>query len=54
MDRPFPNLRHLRAFREVAACRSISQASRRVHLSQPAITQAIAKLEDALGLALFD
>lgn len=54
MDKPFPNLRHLRAFREVALCRSISQASGRVHLSQPAITQAIAKLEQTLGTALFD
>ncbi|HEY5790214.1 MAG TPA: LysR family transcriptional regulator, partial [Gammaproteobacteria bacterium] len=44
-----PNLRHLRVVREVAACRSISQAAKRVHLSQPAITQAVAKLEEGLG-----
>lgn len=48
------NLRHLRAFREVAECRSISLASKRVHLSQPAITQAIAKLEAQLELPLFE
>ncbi|MBP2231514.1 DNA-binding transcriptional LysR family regulator [Azospirillum agricola] len=49
-----PNIRHLRAFREVARQRSISQAAERVHLSQPAITQAIAKLEAQLGTALFE
>jgi LysR family transcriptional regulator of gallate degradation len=54
MDREVPNLRHLRAFSEVAACRSISQASTRVFLSQPAITQAIAKLERQLETPLFD
>lgn len=47
------NLRHLRAFCEVAACGSISAASKRVHLSQPAITQALAKLERALATPLF-
>lgn len=49
-----PNLRHLRAFREVAIQQSISGASRSIHLSQPAITQAIAKLESELGISLFD
>lgn len=52
--RNIPNLRHLRAFREVARARSISRAASRVFLSQPAITQAIAKLEGLLGCALFD
>lgn len=47
------NLRHLRAFCEVARCGSISGASGAVFLSQPAITQAIAKLEQTLGAALF-
>ena len=49
-----PNLRHLRAFREVADCRSISRASRTLYLSQPAITQAIARLEKLLDTRLFD
>jgi DNA-binding transcriptional LysR family regulator len=49
-----PNLRHLRAFSEVARCRSISQASRKLYLSQPAITQAIARLEKSLDSRLFD
>jgi LysR family transcriptional regulator of gallate degradation len=49
-----PNLRHLRAFCEVAEHRSITQASEHVYLSQPAITQAIAKLERQLGSQLFE
>lgn len=49
-----PNLRHLRVFAEVAVCGSISQAANRVFLSQPAMTQAIAKLEGQLDAALFD
>lgn len=48
------NLRHLRAFVEVARHRSISRAAAEVHLSQPAITQAITKLEQQLGVSLFD
>lgn len=48
------NLRHLRAFREVANHQSISLASTHVHLSQPAITQALSKLESQLGTQLFN
>lgn len=54
MNREHPNLRHLRAFREVAERRSISQAAEYVFLSQPAITQAIAKLEQQVGAPLFE
>jgi LysR family transcriptional regulator, regulator for genes of the gallate degradation pathway len=53
MDNMAPNLRHLRAFCVVAAHQSISRASEEVFLSQPAITQAIAKIELALGVELF-
>ena len=53
MNRMAPNLRHLRAFRVVAAHQSISRASEEVFLSQPAITQAIAKIEQALDVELF-
>ena len=48
-----PNLRHLRAFCEVAKRHSISRASREIFLSQPAVTQAIAKLEAQLSIELF-
>lgn len=54
MNREIPNLRHLRAFQAVAQSQSISAASRQVFISQPAITQAIAKMERTLGVALFD
>ena len=54
MPQQIPNFRHLRAYCAVAACRSISQAAEQVHLSQPAITQALAKLEKRLGVPLFE
>ena len=50
----FPNIRHLLAFREVAEQKGVSAAAARVHLSQPAVTQAIAQLEKKLDLRLFD
>jgi len=49
-----PNLRHLRVALEVAKSRSVTQAARLAHLSQPAVTQAIAKLERELRIALFE
>ncbi|MEJ2404943.1 MAG: LysR family transcriptional regulator, partial [Candidatus Thiodiazotropha sp.] len=54
MEPALPNLRHLRAFSEVADHRSITHAAERVFLSQPAITQAIAKLERQLDIQLFE
>ena len=39
------NLRHLHAFRQVARLGSVSAAARAVHISQPAVTLAIAGLE---------
>jgi len=48
-----PNLRHLRAFSEVAANGSISAAATQIFLSQSAVTQAIGKLESSLGTTLF-
>ncbi|WP_029131680.1 LysR family transcriptional regulator [Sedimenticola selenatireducens] len=53
MDYEIPNIRHLRVFMEVAENKSISKASEKVFLSQPAITQAIAKLEKMLDTSLF-
>lgn len=49
----FPNIRHLRAFSAAARLRSVNRAAREVHLSQPALTQAIAKLEADAGAPLF-
>lgn len=48
-----PNLRHLRAIGVTARLGSISAASEEVHLSQPALTQGIAKVERRLGALLF-
>jgi len=53
MEFKIPNIRHLRVFLEVIECKSISKASDKVFLSQSAITQAIAKLEEALSTSFF-
>jgi DNA-binding transcriptional LysR family regulator len=49
-----PNLRHLRAVEAVARFGSVSQAAAHIHVSQPAVTQAIAKIESQLGTELFE
>jgi DNA-binding transcriptional LysR family regulator len=49
-----PNLRHLRVIEAVGRNASISRAASEVNLSQPAVTQAIAKMEGAIGRTLFD
>jgi LysR family transcriptional regulator of gallate degradation len=46
------NLRHLHTFREVARLGSVSAAARAVHISQPAVTQAIAGLGRFFGSPL--
>ncbi len=48
------NVRHLRAVAAVVDSGSISAAARVVNLTQPAITQGIAKLELQIGLPLFE
>lgn len=48
------NIRHLAATAAVLEQGSVSLATRRVNLTQPAITQGIAKLERQLGLSLFE
>lgn len=53
-SRAIPNLRHLRAFEAAARLGSVTRASRSIHLSQPAVTQAIAKLEEKFGAVLFE
>lgn len=46
------NLRHLRVFAAVVETGSITRAAERVLVSQPAVTQAVAKLEKILGQSL--
>lgn len=48
-----PNLRHLQAFHEVVATGSISAAAVRMHLTQSAVTQAIAAIERHFDVSLF-
>lgn len=48
------NIRHLAAVAAVIEHGSVSKAARLVNLTQPAVTQGIAKLETQLGLPLFD
>src|SRR3954469_15571295 len=44
----------LRVFLSVAEERSFSRAAAKVHLTQPAVSQTVRRLERALGEALFD
>src|ERR1700748_1839228 len=45
-------LRHLRYFAAVARNLNYSEASRRLHVAQPAISQTILALEDELGVQM--
>ncbi len=47
-----PNVRHLMLFDQVVRRGSVSAAARAAHLSQPAVTQAVARIEAALGARL--
>ena len=46
------NLRHLHVFGEVARLKRVSAAAEAVHISQPAVTQAIAGVERYFGTSL--
>jgi DNA-binding transcriptional LysR family regulator len=47
-------LSELRTFVAVATDRSFSRAARRLHRTQPAVSQAVRRLEQAVGETLFD
>ena len=47
------NLSQYKIFHEVAKAGNISKAAKELYISQPAISKAISKLEDSLGLSLF-
>ena len=46
-------LRHLRYFTAVVECKGYREASRRLHIAKPSISEAVSDLEDELGLKLF-
>jgi DNA-binding transcriptional LysR family regulator len=54
MHEPLPNLRHLAAFQAAAERGSLSAAAALVHMTQPAVSQAIASLERNIGAELLE
>ncbi|MFM7029108.1 MAG: LysR substrate-binding domain-containing protein [Chakrabartia sp.] len=48
------NLRHLRAVAEICARGSVNAAAQAVNLTQPAVTQGVARTEALIGQALFE
>jgi DNA-binding transcriptional LysR family regulator len=57
MNRPrdaFPTLRHLRGFLFVSGGMSVHAAARGMHISQPALTLALAGLDRRYGARLFE
>lgn len=54
MQGGFPNIRHMRVFLETARTGSIGTAAALCNLSQPAATQAIARIEADLGTPLLN
>lgn len=54
MRLPDVELSELRYFHAVAQAGSFAEGARRAHVSPPAVSKAIKKLEQALGAALFD
>ena len=54
LDADLPNIKHLHALSVIAQTGSVTAACEQINLSQPALTQGIAKLEAGLGVKLFD
>ena len=48
-----PSFRHLRVFQAVASSSNLSRAAAEMNMSQPAVTQAMARIEEWVGATLF-
>lgn len=48
------DLIQLRYFKKIAECGTMSQAARKLHVSQPALSAAVRKLEQELSVRLFE
>ncbi len=47
-------LNQLMQLLKIAECKTISSAAQQLHLSQPALSRSMQKLEDVLQVTLFD
>src|ERR1700761_889536 len=50
---PYVELRHLRYFVAVVECKGFREASRKLHIAQPAISTTLTNLEAEIGVKLF-
>lgn len=48
------NIQHLRYFLTIVRCGTLSGAARELHVAQPALSATLAKIEDEIGVKLFD
>ncbi|MDN5312038.1 MAG: LysR family transcriptional regulator, transcriptional activator of the cysJI operon, partial [Thermoanaerobacteraceae bacterium] len=48
------NFRKLKVFTTVCDCGSMSEAAKKLYMTQPAVSQAILELEEELDVHLFD
>ena len=47
-------IRHMRIYLEVYRMENITQAAKKLHMTQPAVTRAIQEIERHYGVRLFD
>ncbi|SEG69458.1 DNA-binding transcriptional regulator, LysR family [Bosea lathyri] len=49
----YPNLRHLEIFRTLTQTLSVTETARLLNITQPAVSKAIAQLQDSVGIQMF-
>ena len=47
-------LTQLLQFKTIAECKTMTQAAKKLHISQPALSTGLKKLEEELGVQLFE